>query len=120
MATLRRIIAGPSKADLQLALFEDKRVEFTLEGLGKIEVALRSVGWESGSLNDWLISGYLIHKDDKGETWQHFDGYFNSQRRQGTTQLQETCKLYNCGRALDDKGRCPEHDKNRPCARVVS
>ena len=79
-----RIVAGPSKFDLMLALFEGKRVEFTFEGMGKKPVIVNQIGIEDGSRESWLVWGGIIIAD---KPLMPFSGYFQTVRRQGTAKF---------------------------------
>jgi|AP95_1055475.scaffolds.fasta_scaffold206342_1 hypothetical protein len=76
------ITEGPSKYDLQAALFDGKKVCFTVEGLGQIEVQMNNVGIEDGGRESWLIEGYAFLASQ-----QKFHGYYETRRRKGWLEL---------------------------------
>ena len=77
------IVAGPSKYDLMLGLFEGKEAEFTLRYTGLanspvdhvVRVRILSVGREDDSNESWMIGFYV--------GLQHFRGYFSTRDRKG-------------------------------------
>ena len=84
----QQIIEGPSKYDLQAALFDGKRVRFTVEGLGQIEVQMNNVGIEDGSRESWLIEGYVVL-----DNWKKFHGYYETRRRKGWLELKPLIRV---------------------------
>ncbi len=98
MATQQRqIVAGPSKADLQKALFDEKHVEFTLDDRTKIEVVIRTVQCEGG-LESWIISGYIVRRSSEAFTpWQPFSGYYQTVRRTGCVKVETVAAKLNEG-----------------------
>ncbi len=82
MAT-RKIIDGPGKFDLMAALFDGKRVFFTIEGGDKVEAQMNSVAIEDGSRESWLISGRIVGSG----SWQKFSGYFETRKRHGHLEI---------------------------------
>jgi len=82
-----KIIAGPSKWGLLVdGLGKLEKVEFTFEHLGKREVRIQGVHVESGSGDDWVITGHIC-KSEARMGYLVFRGYYSTKRRQGTFKI---------------------------------
>lgn len=77
MAT-RKITNGPSKFDFMNALFDGKQVQFTIEGLGVLDIIVHSVATEDGSRQRWV---FQFHLADGPHRW--CKGYYNTCDRTG-------------------------------------
>lgn len=90
-----KIVGGPSKDDIQAALFDReglaKRVEFVADpgngfaNLG-LEAQIESVTYLYGDRSSWAIKGVAL--DPRGtvacRNWRQFEASFNTKTRQGT------------------------------------
>ena len=83
MAKSMKIVNGPSKFDLSVALFHKPTegghyhpVTFEFGGEGKSACHLMSVGIEDGSRESWLITVTLPNG-------QYASGYYTTKRRTG-------------------------------------
>jgi len=90
-----KICQGPSKYDLQAALFDEKHVTFTIGYKGKrkkkVKVLVRSVEVEGGSLNSWNIKGYIFmpHPSPTCTAFpEPFEAYWRTQDRSGYFKLE--------------------------------
>lgn len=98
-----KLVAGPSKWDLMIALFQgntdtQERVEFTVDGThegddirGKLYLRINVLGREDGSGDCWLFEGFAAFTPD-GNRVKILDnfkvhGYFGLRSRQGWIQL---------------------------------
>ena len=94
-AKLINITAGPSKFDLQTALFVRKPdthcVEFTTEDGRIFDAIISSVGIEDGSGESWLIEGYASPKEVGGpmEDDKSFHAWFRTDNRRGWIKFRE-------------------------------
>jgi hypothetical protein len=91
-----KIIKGPSKFDLMVALFDRRGnngnphvVTFTTEWNTVISVTITGMSLEDGSGESWLFEGYATEKrhltDTKSEKVSgRVSGWFNTERRTGT------------------------------------
>jgi len=82
-----RILKGPSRFDLMIALFEGKSVDFTITNLSgypeKVPARITSIGVKDRSKKTWLIEGDFTFRFSV----LYFKGHFNSQGRQGWIRL---------------------------------
>ncbi len=81
-----KIIDGPSKFDLMMALFDNtatapRRLNFRLEGEEVFSIYLLSVGREDGSGESWLLEGIAFWPSRFSD--RKVKGYFSTQRRIG-------------------------------------
>lgn len=103
MVTLRTIVAGPCKLDLQNALFLGQKVRFTVQGLGTLNARITAVEQEDGSLNHWNLQGYVMH--NQHQRW--FSGYFRTDTRVGQMKIdREDHNCPKCGKVEEIFGRC--------------
>lgn len=76
----RNITAGPCKFDLLIKGFATRQsVHFVLEGGERLNCILNTVGYEDGSGNKFMLSGYLENQPSV----TNFEGYFDTVRRLG-------------------------------------
>lgn len=83
------IMAGPSKFDLMLALFDltankPHKVSFTLHETTYTDVRVNSVSQEDGSGESWNIAGYISRA---GDTLERFSAYYRTDLRTGRFKL---------------------------------
>jgi len=96
-----KIVSGPSKWDLILALFEGKKVEFTVKGkypmMSMFRIQLNSVEAEDGFRESWNITGGIVgmiflwsrepNPDSIEEiSWRNCRIYFHTKHRTGSIQ----------------------------------
>jgi len=80
------IVNGPNKWDLMLSLFDNStsrpRIpEFHLKSGRVFRLLVNEVGRESGSGDNWLISGFIVLDD--GSCGLGFNGYYSTKDRDG-------------------------------------
>jgi len=76
----RNITAGPCKFDLLTKGFCTRQsVHFVLEGGNRVSCILNTVGYEDGSGNKFMLSGYVENQPSATE----FRGYFDTAKRLG-------------------------------------
>jgi len=85
------ITEGPSKYDLQAALFDGKEVRFTVEELGQVKVRIDDVGIEDGSRESWLIEGYIFPADQQNR--KRFHGFYGTRQRNGWIELKPLVRV---------------------------
>lgn len=90
MVTQTKIIDGPSKFDLMLALFDrkgnDRTVDFKTEDGKEWSALIRSVEVEDGSGESWNVSAMFDYKRRPGvrpSVGAYVKFYFNTANRQG-------------------------------------
>jgi len=85
------ITEGPSKYDLQAAIFDGKNVTFTIEGLGQVKVRVDDVGIEDGSRENWLIEGYIYLNSPSSQ--KKFHGFYGTRQRKGWLELKPLIRV---------------------------
>jgi hypothetical protein len=86
-----QIVAGPSKADLQDALFKkgddghSRKVKFTILTPNNfvVEASVSSVEAEDGSRESWNIIGYALNVTTQRKSAPKLKIYFTTHRRTG-------------------------------------
>ncbi|MHB0978223.1 MAG: SH3 domain-containing protein [Minisyncoccota bacterium] len=88
-----KIIYGPSKFDLMMALFDNtatapRQVSFQPEsGMEALSIHLLSIGREDGSGESWLLEGIVFWPDRLSD--RKVRGYFSTQRRTGYLNIMD-------------------------------
>ena len=83
-----KILAGPGKHDLQLALFEGKEAHFRVEFHGRkqtIRVNIVAVEAEDGSRESWNIQGHIRLSEPLSR--KRFNAYFQTRQRTGFLEI---------------------------------
>jgi len=97
MANRIKIVNGPSKWDLMMALFEKKVLTFEIDGGTKIKVSLHTLsnedgwdtptpdGWITGNTDSWLVKGKLQEPFPGAERHRDYLVYaaYSSENRSG-------------------------------------
>src|SRR5438105_966615 len=101
MATITKAVtAGPGKDGLLIdALFNGKSVEFTIEGAGRKEVKILSVG--RMIKHDFHIAGFMEDRLNRLQYQLSFTGSYNPISRSGKLQFESFCTTCKQGN-LDD------------------
>lgn len=88
-----KVLNGPGKFDLMVALFDSKEVTFSVVGKRKIQLAVTIRAIEKytcekdGSIRLWLIKGWCWFPD---RLWEYdlFEGFYDSVTRKGHLDIE--------------------------------